>query len=139
MTEHDDTTKRVNIEWVEGPAKAVLVKTAELVGTVPGARTFTFGYDAVDRELAEDEEPDPTEPVRWWVKATARQKLHRGTKPVDRSWIRYAVYDPASVDPNAPSSHAHALVLASVALLEAMGANVVLLNDLRTPPTTTQE
>lgn len=127
------------LEWVDGSAVDVVLKTIELVHTVPGARSFEFGYDAVDRELAEDEEPDPTEPVRWWVKATARQKLARGRKPVDRSWIRYAVYDPASVDPQQPTSHAHAIVLASVALLEAMGANVVLLNDLRNPPTAPQE
>lgn len=124
------------LEWVEGPAVDVVLKTIELVHTVPGAHSFEFGYDAVDRELAEGEEPDPTEPVRWWVKAYVRAKLVRGHKPIDRTWVRYAVYDPASVDPLAPSSHAHAIVLASVALLEAMGANVVLLDDLRNPPTT---
>lgn len=136
MTEHDDTSKTVPLEWVPGPIEDVIAKTAEFVGTVPGVRTFTFGWDAVDRELEDDEEPDPSEPVRWWVKATARRKLARGHRPVEQSWIRYAVYDPAQPFPI--QSHEHAVIVAGLALLDAMGADRLLLDRL-TNPTAPQE
>lgn len=139
MTGHDDdTTRHVPLDWSPEPLEEVLVKTAEFVGTVPGAQTFTFGYDAVDRELEDGEEPDPGEAVRWWVKATARQKLHRGRRPVPRSWIRYAVFNPTvAPTPGDPRSHAEAIMVASIALLEAMGADRILLDTLTNRQDTT--
>lgn len=81
------------LEWVEGPAEEVLAKAAQLVGEA-GGKSFEFGYDAVDRDLGEDEEPDPGEPVRWFVKAVWRYKPGRGRRPVDRTVIRYGVAEP---------------------------------------------
>lgn len=108
------------LEWVEGPAEEVLAKAAQLVGEA-GGKSFEFGYDAVDRDLGEDEEPDPGEPVRWFVKAVWRYKPGRGRRPVDRTVIRYGVAEPGG------ATHAEAITYATVALLEAMGANVALM------------
>jgi hypothetical protein len=105
------------LEWVEGPVEAIVVKAIELVRTVPGASSFELRYDAVDRELAEDEEPDPGEPVRWTATATLRRKYGKG-KPVVRDVVGEHIAQPGE-------DHTLAIVRAVIALLEKLGANVV--------------
>lgn len=107
------------LEWIEGPAEAIVARAVELVGTVPGARSFELAYDARDRDLGE-EEPDPSDVIVWTASAELRRRYVRGAKPVTRT-----VTGTATVDPG--GSHAQGIVDAVVALLEQLGANVVLL------------
>lgn len=108
------------LEWVEGPAEAIVVKAVELVGTVPGATGFELAYTAADRVLAEDEEPRPDESVAWTASATLRRRYPGVRKPVTRTITGTAITPPGE-------SHAQGIVDAVVDLLEQLGANVVLL------------
>lgn len=107
------------LEWVEGPVEAIVTKAVELVGTVPGAKSFELAYDAVDRELAEDEEPAPDEAVRWTASAELRRKYGKG-RPITRTVTGTAIAEPNG-------HHGEAIVRAVVELLEKLGANVVLM------------
>lgn len=107
------------LEWVEGPAEAIVAKAIELIGTVAGARSFELAYDAVDRTLAEGEEPDPSEAVRWTASAELRRKYGKG-KPITRTVTGTAIAPPGT-------PQGVAIVEAVVELLEKLGANVVLM------------
>lgn len=108
------------IEWVEGPAEDIVVKAIELVGTVPGAKSFELRYDVPGRELFEDEEPCPDEVVRWTATAELRRRYSRGAPKVTRT-----ITGTADVEPY--GSNSQGIVDAVVDLLEQLGANVVLL------------
>lgn len=108
------------LEWVEGPVEAIVTKAVELVGTVPGARSFELSYTAADRVLDEDEEPQPDEAVEWTASAELRRKYAKGTKPVVRTITGTSIVA-------AHGNHAEGIVRAVVELLEKLGANVVLM------------
>lgn len=106
------------LEWVEGPAEAIVTKAVELIGEhVHDARAFELRYEAVDRDLAEDEEPHPDEPVRWIASATVRRKYGKG-RPIEHTYTGTSVVEPHG-------RHDEGIVRAVVELLEALGANVV--------------
>lgn len=108
------------LAWVEGPAEEIVAKAFELIGAhVPDAKAFELRYEARDRELAEDEEPDPGEAVRWIASATVRRKYGKG-KPITRTVTGTAIAEPNG-------HHGEAIVRAVVELLEKLGANVVLM------------
>lgn len=108
------------LEWVEGPVEAIVVKAVELVGTVPGASSFELRYDAADRVLPDDVEPDPDEAIMWTASAELRRRYAKGAKPVTRT-----ITGTASVPPG--GSHAQGIVDACVDLLRKLGANVTVL------------
>jgi hypothetical protein len=119
------------LAWVEGPAEEIVAKAVELIGThVPDAKAFELRYEARDRQLADDEEPDPGEAVRWIASATVRRKYGKG-KPVEHTYVGSAIADPTTRTP--VGGHPQAIVLATVDLLERLGANTVV---LFTDPTT---
>lgn len=116
---------------LEGNGPAILTKAVELIATVPGASTFELSYDARDRDLAEDEEPRADEAVVWTATAVLRRRYSPGTRKVTRTVSGTYTYDPATAD--LPGGQAQASVLAIVALLEELGANVIMLDQLRNP------
>lgn len=108
------------LEWVEGPVEAIVTKAVELVGTVPGARSFELSYTAADRVLEEDEEPQPDEAVEWTASAELRRKYAKGTKPITRTITGTSIVAPHG-------NHGEGIVAAVVELLEKLGANVSLM------------
>lgn len=108
------------LEWIEGPAEAIVAKAVELIGTIPGASSFELRYDAVDRVLAEDDEPGPDDVVRWTAAAELARRYTGVRKPVVRTVEGTALVSPGG-------SHAQGIVNAVIDLLEALGANVVAL------------
>lgn len=119
------------LEWVEGPAEQIVVKAVELIRETQ-AKTFSLRYDARDRQLAEDEEPDPGEAVVWTASAEYVDRTLR--HKVKRTVTGTALVDPATRTP--PGGHAQGIVLAVVELLEKLGANVVaMFPEYQTPPT----
>jgi hypothetical protein len=129
MTRPGDPGRPMHL--LEGDAAQVVAKAVELVGTVPGASSFELKYDARDRVLAENEEPTDDEAVVWTATAQLRRRYARGMPKVTTTRVGVHIYDPATDD--LPGGHAQAGVLAVVALLEELGANVVLLDQLRNP------
>ena len=108
----------------------IIVKAVELVGTVPGASEFEIGYEPADgRELGEDEDTLPDEPVRWYARATI--KRGNGRKRLVHTYEGSHVADPVAQTP--PGGHQQAGVLAVVDLLERIGVNVIVLDQLRNP------
>ena len=103
-----------------GAVEAVTV-AAELVGTIPGARSFELRYDAVDRELAEDEEPRPDEAVRWEAVAVIARKYPGQRKPTEVTYVGSYVAEPGT-------DHGRAGAMAAVDLLEKLGANTVVID-----------
>lgn len=113
------------LAWVEGPAEEIVAKAVELIGThVPDVKAFELRYEARDRQLAEEEEPDPTEAVRWIASATVRRKYGKG-KPIEHTYSGEHIADPATRTP--AGGHPQAIVLAVVQLLERLGANTVVM------------
>lgn len=113
------------LAWVEGPAEEIVAKAVELIHQhVPDAVSFELRYEARDRQLAEEEEPDPTEAVRWLASATVRRKYGKG-KPIEHTYTGEHIADPATRTP--AGGHPQAIVLATVDLLERLGANTVVM------------
>lgn len=116
MTDQPTPRRRIVVEGYD----QLVTRAVELVGTVPGARSFELRYDAADRVLAEDEEPRPDEAVAWTAEAELRRRYARGTKPVVRTITGTAIAPPGG-------RHDVAIVDAVVELLRKLGANVELL------------
>lgn len=127
MSRPGDPDRR--FELLEGTSPAITAKAVELVGSIPGAHTFELAYDARDRHLEDDEEPGPTEAVRWTARATIKRR--NGKHRYEHTYEGTAIADPVAQTP--PGGHGQAAVLAVVELLEKLGANVILLEQLRNP------
>lgn len=120
MSRPGDPGRRV--EFVEG-FEAIAVKTVELVQSVPGASSFELKYEAMDRVLAEGEEPRPDEAVQWSASAQLRRRYYPGAPKVTRTIVGSSVVE-------AGGSHYRGIALACVDLLERLGVNTVVLDDL---------
>lgn len=101
-----------------GAVGAVTV-AAELVGSIPGAKSFELRYDTLNRTLADGEEPTPEDRVRWECVAVIR-RTYAGRK-VDTTYIGSAVVEPGG-------HHGRGSAMAAVDLLEQLGANTVVVD-----------
>ncbi len=93
-----------------------ILATAIKVTQEAGATSFELGYTATERLLRPDEQPLPTEPVRWTASATFAGPLG------ERTATGTAVSRPGQCD------HGRAISYAVVRMLEAGGANTIVLD-----------
>jgi hypothetical protein len=104
--------------YATGPVEAVTL-AAELVGQLQGARSFELRYEALNRSLADGEEPTTEDRVRWEAVAVIRCK--HGKHRVDTTYIGSSVVEPGG-------SNSRGMSLAAVDLLEQLGANTVVID-----------
>jgi hypothetical protein len=108
---------------VVGTSGDIVARLASELGQrVAGIRSFELTYDAADRDLGEDEEPRPDEPVVWTCRAVVRRRWPGTTKPTDREFTGTCRVEPGG-------DHGHGIVEAAANLIEKFGGNVVLVQQ----------